>query len=110
MDLGKLVEEFLTKEGAGLFILAAVAWFFVNKVWPFFTTEYFPQVVAREKARTEAIDKIGDVLLKLEMIANQQSVMVRDHDQYMRGFAEAVKSRLNIVDPPGSRPINKEKL
>ena len=96
-----------------------VAWyvFIRNSVWPWYIKEYFPTRVKRAEAemaartqsesdRNNLLLSIRDALVELRTIAQQQSMLLQQHDvesrQNQRGLADmqrTIVERLPETDP-----------
>lgn len=73
------------------FVILGFGWFMNRKVWPWFTTDFFPSRIKRdtmrfeaelkaEQQRTAVLDNIRDAMISLTMLSQQQMLTLREHD------------------------------
>lgn len=91
-------------------LVLGAGWFVNKKVWPWFTTDFFPSRIKRdtmrfeaqtaaEKQRSEVLINIRDSLVALNTIAQQQMLTLREHGHQLNTLLGRAERSADAVLP-----------
>lgn len=77
MDIAQVFADFLNRNGFPTALMAFICWFFVARVWPWLTKEFWPTLGRREEQRNEILRALSAAVLKLESVEAQGAALLR---------------------------------